>query len=99
MTHCFQSLINSFGITGNIINDQTTFILVSLAVLIPSQYLQQFLGIKYSELCDRNMRVKTFAILSRIDMQVLDAQRVGDVLSRANSDLGQVNYRKPFLNF
>ena len=92
MTQSFQSLINGFGVTGSVINVQTTVILISLAVLIPSQYLQQFLGIKYSEMCDRNMRIKTFEIMSRTDLQVLDTQRVGDILSRANSDLGQINW-------
>lgn len=91
MTQNFQSLIDSFGATGSIVNMQTVTLLVSLVVLIPSQYLQQFMGIKYSELCDRSMRVQTFTLLSRIDMQVLDTQRVGDILSRANSDLSQIN--------
>lgn len=92
MTQCFQSLIDKFGVAGSILSMQTAILLISLTVLIPSQYLQQFLGIKYSELCDRNMREKTFAIVSRIDTQELDAQRMGDMLSRANSDLSQVNW-------
>ena len=91
MTQTFQTLIDSFGVTGSIINMQTAILLAALVVLIPSQYLMQFLGIKYSELCDCNMRVKTFAIMSRVDMQVLDAERIGDILSRANSDLSQIN--------
>jgi ABC-type multidrug transport system fused ATPase/permease subunit len=92
MTMCFQSLIDSFGLTGSLWTMQTALLLISLAVLIPSQYMQQFLGIKYSELCDRTMRNKTFDIVSHIDMQALDAQRVGDLLSRANSDVGQINW-------
>lgn len=92
MTQCFQSLIDTFGDTGSIFNIQTALLLISLVVLIPSQYLQQFFGIKYSELCDRNMRNKTFASVSDIDMQVLDVLRVGDVLSRTNSDVSQINW-------
>jgi ABC-type multidrug transport system fused ATPase/permease subunit len=92
MTQCFQSLIDRFGVTGSLWNIQTILLLILLGVLIPSEYLQQFLGIKYSELCDRNMRNRTFDILSNIDIQALDAQRAGDLLSRANSDLGQINW-------
>lgn len=92
MTRCFQSLIDRFGVTGSLWNIQTILLLISLAALIPSQYLQQFLGIKYSELCDRNLRNKTFDIVSHIDIQSLDAQRLGDVVSRANNDLNQVNW-------
>jgi len=51
----------------------------------------QFLGIKFSELCDRNMHVKTFSNISHIDTEVLDSQQIGDILSRANSDLSQIN--------
>ncbi|WP_409345186.1 ABC transporter ATP-binding protein [Paenibacillus sp. MBLB4367] len=91
MTQCLHAIIDNYGTTGSIVNKQTALLLISLAVFIPSQYLQQFLGIKYSELCDRTMRDKTFAIVSRIDKQTLDAQRLGDILSRANSDLGQIN--------
>jgi ABC-type multidrug transport system fused ATPase/permease subunit len=92
MTLTFQALIDSFGATGTILSRQTAFLLVSLAVFIPAQYLQQFLGLQYSELCDRTMRVKTFSLISRMDMQALDAQSAGDIVSRANSDLGQVNW-------
>jgi ABC-type bacteriocin/lantibiotic exporter with double-glycine peptidase domain len=92
MTQRFQVIINNFGISGSVFNVQTLFLLLMLAILIPSLYLQQFMGTKYSELCDHNMRVKTFATVSRIDMQVLDSQRVGDILSRANDDLGQINW-------
>ncbi len=91
MTQNFQSLIDKFGVTGDIINIQTLILLVSIVVLIPALYLQQFLGIKYSELCDRNLHVKTFSIMSRINMQVLDTQHTGDILSRVNSDLDQIN--------
>lgn len=91
MTLIFQSLIDSFGLTGSIFNVQTAILLISLAVLILSQYFQQLFGIKYSELCDRSMRVKTFSLLSHVDIQVLDTQRKGDILSRANSDLRQIN--------
>lgn len=91
MTECLHAIIDEYGATGSLVNKQTALLLISLAVFIPSQYLQQFLGIKYSELCDRTMRDKTFAIVSRIDKQTLDAQHMGDILSRANSDLGQIN--------
>ncbi|MBO9609660.1 MAG: ABC transporter ATP-binding protein [Paenibacillaceae bacterium] len=91
MTQCLHAIIDNYGATGSIVHKQTALLLISLAVFIPSQYLQQFLGIKYGELCDRTMRDKTFAIVSGIDKQTLDAQRMGDILSRANSDLGQIN--------
>ncbi|MBD3920017.1 ABC transporter ATP-binding protein [Paenibacillus sp. PR3] len=91
MTQCLHAMIDDYGATGTIVNMQTAILLLSLALLIPSQYLQQFLGIKYGGLCDRTMRDKTFAIMSQIDMQTLDSQRMGDILSRANSDLGQIN--------
>jgi ABC-type multidrug transport system fused ATPase/permease subunit len=92
MTLTFQALIDSFGATSTILSRQTILLLVSLAVFIPAQYLQQFLGLQYSELCDRTMRVKTFSLISRMDMQALDSQSAGDMVSRANSDLGQVNW-------
>ncbi len=92
MSQCLQSLIDAFGTMGSIVNMQTALLLISLAALIPSQYLQQFLGIQYSEQCDRNLRNQTFAIVSTVDMQVLDAQRTGDIISRANSDLNQINW-------
>ena len=91
MTQCFQSLIDRFGSTGSLWGIQTIVLLISLAGLIPSQYLQQLLGLKYSEMCDRDMRNRTFAIMSNIDIQALDAHRTGDLLSRANGDLGQIN--------
>jgi ABC-type multidrug transport system fused ATPase/permease subunit len=91
MTQCLHAIIDDYGATGTIVNMQTAILLISLTVIIPSQYFQQFLGIKYGELCDRTMRDKTFAIVSRIDKLTLDAQRIGDILSRANSDLGQIN--------
>lgn len=91
MTMCFHAVIDDFGATGTIINVQTVLLFISLTVFIPSQYLQQFLGIKYGELCDRTMRDKTFAIVSQINKQTLDGQRMGDILSRANSDLSQIN--------
>ncbi len=91
MTQSFQKVIDDFGVTGSIFSMQTIILAATLIVLIPSQYLQQFCGIKYSELCDRNLRNKTFGILSQLDMQVLDTQRTGDLLSRANNDLSQIN--------
>ena len=91
MTQCFHAIIDDYGATGSILNKQTAFLLIALAVFIPSQYLQQLFGIKYGELCDRTMRDATFAIVSRIDKQTLDAQRTGDILSRASSDLSQIN--------
>ncbi|EPY10960.1 ABC transporter ATP-binding protein [Paenibacillus alvei] len=91
MTQCLHAIIDDYGATGTIVNMQTALLLISLAVIIPAQYLQQFLGIKYSELCDRTMRDKTFAVVSQIDKQTLDAERIGDILSRANSDLSQIN--------
>lgn len=91
MTQCLHAMIDDYGATGTIVNRQTAILLLSLALFIPSQYLQQFLGIKYGSLCDRTMRDKTFAIMSRTDMQTLDSSRMGDILSRANSDLGQIN--------
>jgi ABC-type multidrug transport system fused ATPase/permease subunit len=91
MTLTFRLLIDGFGATDRILNRQTLILLAALAVFIPSQYLQQFLGLKYSELCDRTMRVHTFSRISHMDMQVLEGQRTGDILSRAISDLGQVN--------
>ncbi|WP_167859087.1 ABC transporter ATP-binding protein [Paenibacillus cymbidii] len=91
LTQCLHVIIDDYGETGSIITKQTVLLLISLVVFIPSQYWQQFLGIKYGELCDLTMRDKTFAIVSRIDKQTLDAGRMGDILSRANSDLGQIN--------
>lgn len=91
LTQCFRAIIDDYGVVGTIVNMQTGLLLISLMVLIPSQYLQQFLGIKYGELCDRTMRNKTFAIVSRLNKQTLDGQRMGDMLSRANSDLSQIN--------
>ncbi|SDX49138.1 ABC transporter ATP-binding protein [Paenibacillus sp. CF384] len=91
MTQCFHAIIDQFGATGTILNKQTTILLLALVVFIPFQYLQQFLGMKYSELCDRNLRNTNFAIVSGIDMRLLDGQDSGDILSRANSDLIQIN--------
>ncbi|SFS64026.1 ABC transporter ATP-binding protein [Paenibacillus sp. BC26] len=91
MTQSFHAIIDQFGITGTILNKQTAFLLLALVVFIPSQYLQQFLGMKYSELCDRNLRNTNFAIVSGIDKQLQDGRNNGDILSRANSDLIQIN--------
>ncbi|QHT60947.1 ABC transporter ATP-binding protein [Paenibacillus lycopersici] len=91
MTQCFHLTIDHFGAVGTVMNKQTVILLLSLGLFVPSQYLQQYLGLKYSELCDRSMRDMTFATVSRIDKQTLDAQRIGDLLSRANSDLAQIN--------
>ncbi|MWC30520.1 ABC transporter ATP-binding protein [Paenibacillus sp. MMS18-CY102] len=91
MTQCFHAIIDDYGATGMIFNKQAILLLIALAVLIPSQYLQQLIGLKYSELCDRTIRDMTFAIVSRIDKQILDTKQAGDILSCANSDLGQIN--------
>ncbi|GFN32286.1 ABC transporter ATP-binding protein [Paenibacillus xylaniclasticus] len=91
MTQCLHAIIDDYGVRGTIVNKQTVMLFISLMLLIPSQYLQQFLGIKYSELCDRTMRDKTFTIVAKIDKQTLDSHTVGDILSRANSDLNQIN--------
>ena len=92
ITQNFQSLINDFGTTGSVISRHTLIILCSLVILVPSQYLQQFSGLKYSALCDRDMRNKTFDVVSNIDMHILDTQKIGDILSRANDDLNQINW-------
>ncbi|MFC5406153.1 ABC transporter ATP-binding protein [Cohnella soli] len=91
ITQCLRAIIDDYGITGTVFNTQTALLLISLTVFIPSQYLQQFLGIKCSEMCDRTMRENTFAVVSRMNKQTLDTQRTGDILSRANSDLSQIN--------
>lgn len=91
MTQSFHGIIDNFGQRGTFVSGQTVVLLIALVILTPSQYLHQYLGIRFSESCDRTMRDRTFAAISRMDKQTLDVERSGDLLSRGISDLNQMN--------